>query len=420
MAVSPGLLAFLVFELKGIILTPPPWRRWLRPPPGRGLKGLSLSPQRFLFLTSVYPGFSASGWFRRALLGHDRWMNTSGRCAPCCETKSRHCMPTLHTQQLAAAAAETSQTNRQQDAKALGQLTPRRRDRTRASVGGWARAAAGLSRRCHSRCRTLCRSLKRSRWREASRRWRAGSRSPAKTPRTAPARHLHRRRLLFASQQTIIHAQRSAGRQAVSGQRDGSACMFDGWIPIVDARYRYILGPTEVNVASRPVLCVYVCVLLDSRFACEINNWPVLHCSYIQRWSTLGHATEYYVAFYFLAKSTLWNYDTWWYDTNIYDTYISRYAEWDRIFTYQVWQISQCYLITGRLARSRLDGKFIVITGQIPSPSSPQSAALDLSQLAEQTRRRIYIWARRQWYRYRYRHLFVVHRHQWLLWPLVS
>ena len=90
----------------------------------------------------------------------------------------------------------------------------------------------------------------------------APRRRPAR-PRLAsggPARHLHRRRLLFASQQTIIHAQDSAGLQAVSGQRNSSACMFDGWIPIVDARYRYILGPTEVNVASPPVLCVYVCV----------------------------------------------------------------------------------------------------------------------------------------------------------------
>ena len=50
----------------------------------------------------------------------------------------------------------------------------------------------------------------------------------------ARLRH-HRRRLLFASQQTIIHTQRSAGRQAVSGQRNCSACMFDGWIPVVDA-----------------------------------------------------------------------------------------------------------------------------------------------------------------------------------------
>ena len=127
-------------------------------------------PQRSRFLTSLYPGFSVSGWFRRPLPGHDRWKNTS---APCRETTSRHCMPTSHTQQ---------------DVKAPGQLTPRRRHRTRASVGGWARAASGLSRRSHSRWWTLCRSLKRSRWREASRRWRAGSRSPAKTPRTAPAR----------------------------------------------------------------------------------------------------------------------------------------------------------------------------------------------------------------------------------------
>ena len=110
---------------------PPPWRRWLRPPPGRGLNGLSPSPQRFQFLTSVYPGFSVSGWFRRPLLGHDRWKNTS---APCRETTSRRCMPTSHTQQLAAAAAETSQTNRQQDVKAPGQLTPWRRHRTRASA----------------------------------------------------------------------------------------------------------------------------------------------------------------------------------------------------------------------------------------------------------------------------------------------
>ena len=33
-------LSLLVFELRGVVFLtppPPPWRRWLRPPPGRGL-----------------------------------------------------------------------------------------------------------------------------------------------------------------------------------------------------------------------------------------------------------------------------------------------------------------------------------------------------------------------------------------------
>ena len=116
----------------------------------------------------------------------------------------------------------------------------------------------------------------------------APRRRPARPRLTSggPARH-HRRRLLFASQQTIIHTQRSAGRQAVSGQRNCSACMFDGWIPVA--------------CSVRLCLCA-----LDSRFACEINTTDLccsLHCSYIQRWSTLRDATELrYVAFYFLSK----------------------------------------------------------------------------------------------------------------------
>ena len=65
--------SFSSFRVEGDYFDPPPpWRRWLRPPPGRGLNGLSPSPQRFQFLTSVYPGFSVSEWFRRPLLGVSR------------------------------------------------------------------------------------------------------------------------------------------------------------------------------------------------------------------------------------------------------------------------------------------------------------------------------------------------------------
>ena len=57
-AVSPGLLAFLVFELDGghFAPPPPPWRRWLRPPPGSGLKMHLLSFEELSHSTNIYTG----------------------------------------------------------------------------------------------------------------------------------------------------------------------------------------------------------------------------------------------------------------------------------------------------------------------------------------------------------------------------
>ena len=197
---------------------PPPWRRWLRPPPGRRSRGLSPCPQRSRILTSLYPGFSASGWFRRA-----------ARQSP-----GTVCRP--HT-------PSSSPPQRPRLARPTGSRTPKLRDSWRqdAGTGLGRRSAAGRAPPPASRGGVTAggghyvvrwSGHHGARRAEDNVQGRAAPRRRPARPRLAsggPARH-HRRRLLFASQQTIIHAQRRAGRQAVSGQRNSSACMLmDGY-----------------------------------------------------------------------------------------------------------------------------------------------------------------------------------------------
>ena len=53
--------SFPSFRVRGgVILAPPPWRRWLRPPPGRGLKRNGLSSKKCCHsLVSHYLQFSS-------------------------------------------------------------------------------------------------------------------------------------------------------------------------------------------------------------------------------------------------------------------------------------------------------------------------------------------------------------------------